>query len=96
VERGIVEEGWTHLHLTRYNSGEVYQLPFQQVFRGGLDPLPPNQVQQWRGVPFTISAGIVEEGWTHYHLTMYNMERCTVSRLCSINIFGSLKHSGRV
>jgi hypothetical protein len=26
-----IEEGWTHYHLTRYNSGEVYQLPFQQV-----------------------------------------------------------------
>jgi hypothetical protein len=38
-----IEEGWTHYHLTRYNSGEWYT-------RGGLDPLPPNQVQKWRVV----------------------------------------------
>jgi hypothetical protein len=38
-----IEEGWTHYHLTRYNSVEGYS-------RGGLDTLPPNQVQQCRGI----------------------------------------------
>ena len=56
-----IEEGWTHYHLTRYNSGEWYT-------RGGRDPLPPkplNQVPQWRGVPITIPAGMVEECCTN-------------------------------
>jgi hypothetical protein len=56
---GTTVERSTNFHFSRYG-------------RGGLDPLTSYQVQQWRGVPITISAAMVEEGWTHYHLTRYN------------------------
>ncbi len=57
ISAGKVEEGWTHYHLNRYNSGEGYI-----VEEGWTHYHLTRYLQQWRGVPVTLSTDMVEEG----------------------------------